>query len=122
MSILIRSQKADRTKLAPMSYFTVVAHDPPAVMISVQAGKNHSDGLKGESDSFPIPHMASHVLGQEHWRILNSDTNHNIKTTKEFAVSIISEPFLEASNYTAIDAPGDVDEWKLSGLTKRRSE
>ncbi|ORY24679.1 hypothetical protein BCR39DRAFT_546139 [Naematelia encephala] len=82
--------------LAPMSYFNVVSHDPPTIMISVQAGKKHSDGLK--------------------------DTNHNIKTTKEFAVSIISEPFLEASNYTAIDAPSDIDEWKLSGLTKRKSE
>jgi hypothetical protein len=37
-------------------------------------------------------------------------------------VSIISEPFLEAANYTSIDAPNEVDEWKLSGLTKRKSE
>jgi flavin reductase (DIM6/NTAB) family NADH-FMN oxidoreductase RutF len=50
------------------------------------------------------------------------DTNSNIKNTKEFCVSIISEPFLEASNYTAIDAPYDVDEWKLSGLTQRPSQ
>ena len=30
-----------------MSYFNVVAHDPPTVMVSVQANKAHSDGLKG---------------------------------------------------------------------------
>lgn len=50
------------------------------------------------------------------------DTNSNIKNSKEFCVSIISEPFLEASNYTSIDAPYDVDEWKLSGLTQRSSQ
>lgn len=37
-------------------------------------------------------------------------------------MSIISEPFLEAANYTSIDAPYDVDEWKLSGLTQRQSQ
>jgi flavin reductase (DIM6/NTAB) family NADH-FMN oxidoreductase RutF len=50
------------------------------------------------------------------------DTNSNIKNTKEFCVSIISEPFVEAANYTSIDAPYDVDEWKLSGLTQRASQ
>ena len=54
--------------------------------------------------------------------VLMTDTNSNIKNTKEFCVSIISEPFLEASNYTSIDAPYDVDEWKLSGLTQRSSQ
>lgn len=34
-----------------------------------------------------------------------------------FTVNIISEPFIEAANYTSIDAPPNVDEWKLSGLT-----
>lgn len=29
---------------------------------------------------------------------------------------------MEASNYTSIDAPYDVDEWKLSGLTQRSSQ
>jgi flavin reductase (DIM6/NTAB) family NADH-FMN oxidoreductase RutF len=35
----------------------------------------------------------------------------------EFVVSIISEPFLEAANYTSIDAPSEVSEWDLTGLT-----
>ncbi|WWC60556.1 uncharacterized protein I303_103130 [Kwoniella dejecticola CBS 10117] len=81
--------------LAPISYFNVVAHNPPTLMISVAGGK-HPDGWK--------------------------DTNHNILNTKEFCVSIISETFLEASNYTAIDSPPEVDEWALSGLTQRSSE
>jgi flavin reductase (DIM6/NTAB) family NADH-FMN oxidoreductase RutF len=29
----------------------------------------------------------------------------------------ISEPFVEAANYTSIDAPKGVSEWPLSGLT-----
>ncbi|KIR30564.1 hypothetical protein I307_03675 [Cryptococcus deuterogattii 99/473] len=81
--------------LAPMSYFAVVSHNPPTIMISVAAGKLN-DGLK--------------------------DTSHNIKETSEFCVSIISEPFLEAANFTSIDAPYNVDEWALSGLTQRPSE
>lgn len=42
--------------------------------------------------------------------------------TKQFCCSIISEPFLEAANYTSIDAPYGTDEWALAGLTKRKSE
>ena len=34
-----------------------------------------------------------------------------------FTVNIISEPFAEAANCTSVDAPSDVDEWLLSGLT-----
>ncbi|OXG90694.1 flavoprotein oxygenase [Cryptococcus neoformans D17-1] len=84
-----------KANLAPMSYFAAVCHNPPTIMISVAAGKL-TDGLK--------------------------DTSHNIKETKEFCVSIISEPFLEAANFTSIDAPYNVDEWALSGLTQRSSE
>ncbi|WWC68396.1 uncharacterized protein I206_102322 [Kwoniella pini CBS 10737] len=83
------------SNLAPISYFNIVGHNPPTLMISVTSGKR-SDGWK--------------------------DTNHNILNTKEFCVSIISETFLEASNYCAIDSPPEIDEWSLSGLTKRSSE
>lgn len=34
------------SQLAPMSYFAVVSHNPPTIMISVAAGKL-IDGLKG---------------------------------------------------------------------------
>ncbi len=37
-------------------------------------------------------------------------------------MSIVSEPFIEAMNYSCIDAPIEVDEWKLAGLTKRESK
>lgn len=79
-----------------MSYFNMVAHDPPTIMVSVQTSTKNADGYK--------------------------DTNSNIHSMKEFCCSIISETFLEAMNYTSIDAPFEVDEWKLAGLTKRTSE
>jgi flavin reductase (DIM6/NTAB) family NADH-FMN oxidoreductase RutF len=49
------------------------------------------------------------------------DTRENILATKEFTVSIISEPFVEAANATSIEAPSDVDEWLVSGLTMEKS-
>ena len=55
-------------------------------------------------------------------KLIAKDSNTNIKETGEFCVSIISEPFVEAMNTTALDAPYDVSEWELSGLTPRASE
>ncbi|RXK42549.1 hypothetical protein M231_00103 [Tremella mesenterica] len=78
-----------------MSYFNMVANDPPAIVISVAMNPG-GKGLK--------------------------DTAVNIKETGEFTLNIISEPFLEAANYTSIDAPRDIDEWKLSGLTQHKSD
>lgn len=49
------------------------------------------------------------------------DTRENILATKEFTVNIISEAFVESANITSVDAPPDVDEWILSGLTKEAS-
>ncbi|KAF8245520.1 hypothetical protein K440DRAFT_603556 [Wilcoxina mikolae CBS 423.85] len=52
----------------------------------------------------------------------NKDTCQNLLDTKECTINIISESFIEAANYTSIDAPRDVDEWELSGLTKAGTE
>jgi hypothetical protein len=41
--------------------------------------------------------------------------------TKGFTVNIISEPFVEAANWTSVDAPAEVDEWIGSGLTREPS-
>ena len=46
------------------------------------------------------------------------DTAHNIKATKGFTVNIISEPFIENANVTSIDAPANISEWPICGLTK----
>ncbi|BEI86788.1 hypothetical protein CcaverHIS002_0701340 [Cutaneotrichosporon cavernicola] len=82
--------KEGHHNLAPFSYFNMVSHNPPTIMVSIQNNPSGRDGKKG--------------------------------ITKEFAVSIISEPFVEAANYTAIDTPPGTDEWALAGLTKRQSD
>ncbi|GAA5918445.1 hypothetical protein JCM1841_003973 [Sporobolomyces salmonicolor] len=78
------------TNLAPFSYFTMVAHDPPTVMVSFTHPSG--DELKGTCD--------------------------NILATKNFTANLISEHFVEAANYTSIDAPKGQSEWPLSGLTQ----
>ncbi|EJD03430.1 uncharacterized protein FOMMEDRAFT_156838 [Fomitiporia mediterranea MF3/22] len=78
--------------LAPFSYFSLVSHNPPLVSVSFTLP---SKGVK--------------------------DTRENIKITKEFTVNIISEPFIEAANATSINAPPEVDEFAISGLTPLQS-
>ncbi|KAI5115004.1 hypothetical protein M0805_005286, partial [Coniferiporia weirii] len=79
--------------LAPFSYFSMVSHNPP--MLSV---------------SFTLSAARP------------KDTRENIKATKEFVVNIISEPFVEAASATSIEAPADIDEWAVSGLTPTPSD
>ncbi|GME72497.1 unnamed protein product [Ambrosiozyma monospora] len=74
--------------LAPFSYFNLANHDPPLFTLGLSGGPGR---LK--------------------------DTCRNILETKECTISIISEWFIEAANYTCTDAPSDVDEWELAGLT-----
>lgn len=50
------------------------------------------------------------------------DTANNIQNLKEFCVSIISEPLIEAANYSSINTPEEVDEYSLCGFTKRPSK
>ncbi|KIJ04956.1 hypothetical protein PAXINDRAFT_94075, partial [Paxillus involutus ATCC 200175] len=78
--------------LAPFSYFSMVAHNPPLLSVSFSLSPSR---LK--------------------------DSRENTITTKEFTVSIVSEPLVEAANVTSVEAPADVNEWELSGLTMARS-
>ncbi|KAK4702305.1 hypothetical protein P7C70_g3919, partial [Phenoliferia sp. Uapishka_3] len=77
------------TNLAPFSYFNIVSHNPPTIVISFTNG---NPPAKKESAA-------------------------NILATKEFTVSIISEALVEAANSTSIDAPPEISEWGISGLT-----
>jgi len=45
------------------------------------------------------------------------DTLSNLIATKECCINIISEHFVEAANACSINAPSDISEWSLSGLT-----
>ncbi|KAH3671485.1 hypothetical protein OGAPHI_000187 [Ogataea philodendri] len=78
--------------LAPFSYFCPGNYDPPIFMVGISC--------------------ATQVL---------KDTCKNLLETGECTVSLISEWFIEAANFTCTNAPRDVDEWKLSGLTKAPS-
>ncbi|KIJ37323.1 hypothetical protein M422DRAFT_231978 [Sphaerobolus stellatus SS14] len=73
--------------LAPFSWFNMISHNPPTVMISC----THSGRPR--------------------------DTTLNIKATKEFTANIISEPFVNLANFTSVDAPPGHSEWSGSGLT-----
>lgn len=85
--------KDGNRNLAPFSYFSIVHHDPPMFCLS----------FSGSTGS-------------------TKDTCKNILDTKELTVSLISEWFVEAANYTCINSPRGIDEWELSGLTPAKSE
>ena len=80
--------KDGKANLAPFSYFNVMGHDPPVFLL----------GLALDLSS-------------------PKDTYKNFGETGELTINIISEWFVEAANYTSTDAPLDVSEWELSGLT-----
>lgn len=50
------------------------------------------------------------------------DTAANILATGEFVINLVDEANVEAMNMTCIDAPADVDETQLAGLTLAPSE
>ncbi|KAH0612387.1 uncharacterized protein H6S33_010439 [Morchella sextelata] len=78
--------------LAPYSYTQIVNHDPPIFCIGMSAGRG-----------------------------ANKDSCENLLTTKECTINIISEWFIEAANYTSINAPHGVSEWGPTGLTQAAS-
>jgi len=73
-------------------FFQVVAYRPPIVSVSFRLSPG-------------IP----------------KNTRDNILATKEYVVNLISEPFIEAANETSVEAPADVSEWDISGLTQEPS-
>jgi flavin reductase (DIM6/NTAB) family NADH-FMN oxidoreductase RutF len=81
--------------LAPFSYFTGCSSNPPVVCFccAVRPG--------------PRP---------------QKDTLVNIEATGEFVVNIVSEEFAAQMNLCAAEAPPDVDEFALSGLTPVASD
>ena len=80
------------TNLAPFSYFSVISHDPPLFTLGFSGGYNRP-----------------------------KDTLNNLLAQKECTLNIISEDYIEAANYTSINAPEGVSEWPFSGLTPAKS-
>lgn len=85
------SKDGTTTNLAPFSYFQMINHDPPLFTI-------------GFATSLGAAEQAKHTL-------------HNLHETGECTINIISEHYIEAANYTSINAPYGVSEWAVSGLT-----
>jgi flavin reductase (DIM6/NTAB) family NADH-FMN oxidoreductase RutF len=81
--------------LAPFSYFTGCSTNPPVVCF-VTAVR-------------PGPRASKDML-------------HNVLTTSEFVVNIVSEAFAEKMNATSAEVGPEVDEFELAGLTPIASE
>lgn len=75
--------------LAPFSFFTAVAANPPTVCF---APMRRSDGTA-------------------------KDTLNNVAATGEFVVNIVSEPLVEAMNLSSQQFPADESEFAATGLT-----
>jgi flavin reductase (DIM6/NTAB) family NADH-FMN oxidoreductase RutF len=80
--------------LAPFSYFGLVSHDPPTLMLGVT---NKPGGVK-------------------------KDTINNIEQTGELVVNMVSEHMVEAASYCAGDFPPEVNEMDIAGLNPIPSE
>lgn len=94
---LVSSIGGDGSKnLAPFSYFGLVAHDPPHVVIGTCATSGRDNRQK--------------------------DTQQNVLETREFVVNIVSEWMLAAANHTCGFYDRGVDEMGLAGLTPEASE
>ncbi|KAF9057198.1 hypothetical protein BJ165DRAFT_15649 [Panaeolus papilionaceus] len=78
-----------RENLAPFSWFNQVTPYPPIISISI-LHRSHSA----------------------------KDTLKNILDLKQFTTNLISEPWIQQANISAIDTPADVGEWPMTGLTK----
>lgn len=81
----VSSRAADGTRnLAPHSYFTVAASDPPSVAFT---------------------------------SIGDKDTVRNVRATADFVVNLASHELVERMNVTSANAPADVSEFDLAGVT-----
>ncbi|KAH8731677.1 hypothetical protein GQ44DRAFT_822550 [Phaeosphaeriaceae sp. PMI808] len=80
------------TNLAPFSYFNLVNHDPPMFILGFAGGMDKA-----------------------------KDTLKNLLDTKECVINIITEEYVEAANYTSINAPVGISEWSFSGLHPAKS-
>ncbi|VVT58542.1 uncharacterized protein SAPINGB_P006261 [Magnusiomyces paraingens] len=88
IGLVSTESKTGHRNLAPFTYFQVVSNDPLVFVLGIS---QNSGKIK--------------------------DTSRNLQETGEATVSIISEWFVEAANYTNITLPPSLSEWKVSGLT-----
>ena len=87
--------KTGIANLAPYSFFNAIAYVPPQVMFSATAYHNQG-GFK--------------------------DSVANILFTKEFVINLATKKLKQQVVQSSIDAPNDIDEFKLMKLKKRKSK
>ena len=87
--------KTGIANLAPYSFFNAIAYVPPQVMFSATAYHNQG-GFK--------------------------DSVANILSTKEFVINLATKKLKQQVVQSSIDAPNDIDEFKLMKLKKRKSK
>jgi len=88
ISTLNTATSPPTANLAPFSYTNMVNHDPPIFCVGFSGGRGNP-----------------------------KDTCRNVLETGECVINIISEWFIEAANFTAVNAPSGISEWELAGLT-----
>lgn len=81
------------SNLAPFSYFNLINHDPPLFIFGFAGG-------------FDRP----------------KDSLSNLVDSKDCVINIISEHYVEAANACSINAPYEISEWNISGLTSAPSQ
>ena len=88
IALVTTQSTSGQINLCPMSWFQLVSHDPPLVMLSFG--------------------------GDEERR---KDSEVNVEETREFTISSVSESYAEAANFAAAAAPKGLSEYALTGLT-----
>lgn len=84
---------AGHNNAAPMSFFNVFSHEPPLVVLGIQA--------RGNGDE--------------------KDTVGNIRRTGEFVVNMVDMSIAEAMIVCSVNFPSDIDEIAFAGLTPAAS-
>ncbi|CAK5272594.1 unnamed protein product [Mycena citricolor] len=92
LNLYQRENESGVGNIAPFSFFNQVSYNPTVISFASTGGANKF-----------------------------KDTVNNIRATKEFTVSLISEPWIAQANAASIDAPPDVSEWDIAGLTREPS-
>jgi flavin reductase (DIM6/NTAB) family NADH-FMN oxidoreductase RutF len=84
-----------RPNLAPFSFFNAVCSKPATVVFCPLVR-----GTDGET----------------------KDTLHNVRSTGEFVVNIVTEELVKAMNLSSVEAPPDLNEFEFAGLTAEASK
>ncbi len=95
IALITSMDEQGRVNAAPFSAYNYLSTDPPMVAV----------GVADRSGGDFVP----------------KDTAHNIRSTGEFVVNVVTEDMAERMNICAIDFPGGTSELEAAGLTAAAS-